>query len=339
MCHLFYNATVSSQPTFIQTHAIDQPGVAAELLAGLLHPQAHLSPKFFYDPLGSQLFTAITQLAEYYPTRTEAGIFNRHGTEMAQHVPAGGVMIDLGAGCCTKAARLFPVLRPMAYVAVDISVDFLRDTLQGLARQHAALPMCGLGMDFSNRLNWPAPAQDWLQSMGAQDQPRIMFYPGSSIGNFHPDQALALLRQSHDLCRQGAGGGGLLIGVDLVKPEAVLQAAYDDNLGVTAAFNRNILLHTNAILGSNFDPRLWDHVAFFNAPASLIEMHLESRQHQQVSWPGGQRTFEAGERIHTENSHKWTIPTFQDLLRQAGFRPTRHWTDDRDWFGVFWAQA
>lgn len=330
---------MSFLPTFIQTLAIDQADVAAELQSGLLSPVARLSPKFFYDPLGSQLFTAITQLAEYYPTRTEARIFARHGMDIAQHAPAQAVLIDLGAGCCTKAARLFPTLRPRAYVAVDISADFLRDTLQGLARQHPALPMCGLGMDFSNDLVWPASAQDWLQSLGAHNQPRIVFYPGSSIGNFQPDQALALLRQAHALCRQGADGGGLLIGVDLVKPESVLQAAYDDALGVTAAFNRNILLHTNALLGSDFNPRLWDHVACFNGLHSRIEMHLQSRIRQQVRWPGGRRHFEAGECIHTENSYKWTLTGFADLLRLAGFDPLVHWTDEADWFGVFWARA
>ncbi len=335
----FYNGHVPSSLTFIQTQADDLISTTTELLAGLLHPQAYLSPKFFYDPLGSQLFTAITQLAEYYPTRTEAQIFARHGAEMARHVPAQSVMIDLGAGCCTKAARLFPTLRPRVYVAVDISAEFLRDTLQGLARQHPALPMCGLGMDFSRHLSWPAAAQDWLQSQRAQRQPRVVFYPGSSIGNFSPEQALVLLRQAHDLCRQGSDTSGLLIGVDLIKPEPVLQAAYDDNLGVTAAFNRNILLHANAILGSNFNPRLWDHVACFNPSHSRIEMHLQSQLRQRVSWPGGQRDFEAGERIHTENSYKWSQAEFADLLRQAGFDPRAHWTDEAGWFGVFWAQA
>jgi L-histidine N-alpha-methyltransferase len=325
--------------TFIQTPIGDRTQVSAELQAGLMAPQAHLSPKFFYDPLGSNLFTAITQLTEYYPTRTEAQIFARHAADMARLVPSRAVLIDLGAGCCTKAARLFPALNPAAYAAVDISADFLRDTLQTLAQQHPGLPMCGLGMDFSSDLRWPAPAQAWLQGLGLAHAHRVVFYPGSSIGNFSPEQALTLLRQAHALCRQESAQSGLLIGVDLVKPEPVLQAAYDDSLGVTAAFNRNILLHTNALLGSDFDPRQWDHVAFFNTRHSRIEMHLQSRLRQRVKWPGGQREFETGERIHTENSYKWTLAGFADLLSQAGFQAPVQWTDEAGWFGVFWAPA
>lgn len=332
-------AVTFNPPSFIQTHHIRTDEFAAELAQGLGQGQAMMAPKFFYDELGSGLFNAITALPEYYPTRTEAAIFARHSADMARHVPARSVMIDLGAGCCTKAARLFPSFQPQAYVAVDISVEFLRATLHHLAPKHPKLHMLGLGMDFSSRLAWPSEAHTWLQERQLAGHSRLLFYPGSSIGNFNPEQALAFLRQAHALCQEGGPDGGLLIGFDLVKEKAVLEAAYDDSLGVTAAFNRNVLAHANAILGSDFDPRLWAHVAFFNQVESRIEMHLQSRRRQTVRWPAGERTFEEGERIHTENSYKWTPAALEDLLRQAGFKPVRQWRDERDWFSLAWARA
>jgi dimethylhistidine N-methyltransferase len=311
----------------------------AELQQGLLHTPPHAAPKFFYDALGSRLFDAITELQEYYPTRTEAAIVAAHGSAMAQAVPPGAVLIDLGAGSCAKAARLFPVLRPAGYVAVDISVHYLRDTLVQLQQRHAALPMLGLGLDFSADLSLPPPAHDWLAQHALHAAPRCVFYPGSSIGNFSPAQALVLLRQAHALCAAGGAGGGLLIGVDQVKDRAILEPAYDDALGVTAAFNRNLLLHVNQLLGSDFAPQRWRHEAFFNAAESRIEMHLASVGAQTVRWPGGERAFADGERLHTENSYKWTPSAFAELLRQAGFGAPTEWSDAQGWFSVFWAPA
>jgi L-histidine Nalpha-methyltransferase len=245
----------SGLPHFVQIHRTDTAAVRAELAAGLLSQQPQVAPKFFYDALGSRLFDAITELTEYYPTRTEAAIFREHGAAMAQCVPPSAVLIDLGAGSCAKAAGLFPVLRPAAYVAVDISVDYLRGALGELQQRHRAVPMLGLGMDFSTGLSLPVPAADWLERHDLFAAPRCVFYPGSSIGNFNRTEALALLRQARALCAAGGPGGGLLIGVDRVKDKAILEPAYDDPLGVTAAFNRNLLLHTNALLGSDFAPR------------------------------------------------------------------------------------
>ena len=325
-------------PHFVQLHQTDHAAVRAELAAGLQARPAHVSPKFFYDALGSRLFDAITELAEYYPTRTEAGIFAQHGADMARHVPQGAVLIDLGAGSCAKAARLFPVLRPAAYVAVDISVDYLREAMGALQQRHTGLPMLGLGMDFSAGLALPGAATDWLAGQGVERAPRCVFYPGSSIGNFNPAEALALLSQAHAVCAGGGPGGGLLIGVDRVKDKAILEPAYDDPLGVTAAFNRNLLLHANALLGTDFAPARWQHVAFFNDTDSRIEMHLRSGGAQTVRWPGGERHFADGERLHTENSYKWRPASFDALLREAGFGPATHWTDERGWFSVFWAE-
>lgn len=326
-------------PRLLQWHQNDPVAVRSELVAGLQARPAHVAPKFFYDALGSRLFDAITELSEYYPTRTEAAIFSAHGGSMARQVPPGAVLIDLGAGSCAKAARLFPLLRPAAYVAVDISVDYLRGAMGELQQRHVQLPMLGLGMDFSSALVLPAAAGDWLGEQGVQDAPRCVFYPGSSIGNFNPAEALALLRQAHAVCAQGGAGGGILIGVDRVKERAVLEPAYDDPLGVTAAFNRNLLLHTNALLGTDFAPARWRHVAFFNEADSRIEMHLQSDGAQTVRWPGGERGFADGERMHTENSYKWQPADFDALLREAGFGQPTHWTDERGWFSVFFAPA
>ena len=331
--------TQTSAPPFIQLHFEDRAALRAELVAGLLATPAHIAPKFLYDALGSRLFDAITELPEYYPTRTEAALFQRHGTDMAKVVPAGSILLDLGAGSCVKAARLFPVLQPAAYVAIDISVDYLRDTLQQLQQQHPSLAMLGLGMDFSNRFALGAEVADWLADGPAAQAPRVVFYPGSSIGNFNPAEALALLKQAHAVCRTGGAGGGLLIGVDRVKPTAVLEPAYDDALGVTAAFNRNLLLNVNRVLGADFAPALWQHVGLFNEQASRIEMHLQASEQKTVRWPGGERVFAPGERLHTENSYKWQPDAFEALLREAGFAQARHWSDAQGWFSVFWAPA
>ncbi len=185
----------------------------------------------------------------------------------------------------------------------------------------------------------PEAALRWLATQGAAGAPRTVFYPGSSIGNFTPPEALALLRQARALCAAGGAGGGILIGVDRVKSKAVLEPAYDDGLGVTAAFNRNLLLHVNRVLGADFDPAQWDHVGLFDEALSRIEMHLQARAAQTVRWPQGERHFVAGERIHTENSYKWTPDAFAALLSEAGFGPATHWTDAKSWFSVFWAPA
>lgn len=256
---------------------------------------------------------------------------------MARRVAPGSVLMDLGAGSCAKAERLFPLIQPAAYVAMDISIDYLRDALRGLQQRHRDLPMMGLGLDFSEQLSLPPEADAWLQTHQVAVAPRTVFYPGSSIGNFGPDEALALLRQACSVCEAGGEGGGLLIGVDLVKSATVLEPAYDDALGVTAAFNRNLLLNINRWLGADFQPAQWAHIGCYNAEASRIEMHLEARLAQTVCWPGGERHFASGERMHTENSYKWTAEAFQALLREAGFGAGEHWTDERAWFGVFWA--
>jgi dimethylhistidine N-methyltransferase len=199
-----------------------------------------------------------------------------------------------------------------------------------VARLQQAFPriaMLGLGLDFSVEFELPE---------SVRREKRLFFYPGSSIGNFLPQDALALLRRLRSAC---GTDGGILIGVDLLKENGILEAAYDDSLGITAAFNLNLLRHLNSLLGSDFDVGDWRHRAFFNADQSRIEMHLEARCELQVNWPGSQRRFAQGERIHTENSYKYDLEQFVALLRQSGFCDTRVWTDAREWFAVIHARA
>jgi len=298
-----------------------------EMAAGLLRDHASISPKFFYNRLGSTLFEAICSLPEYYLTRTESAIFDRHLNDMSRTIAPGGTLIDLGAGNCAKAERLFAHLHPDQYVPVDISASHLNDAAQRLRQRYPHIEVTPLGMDFSGQ--WQLPDQ-------VRADHRLFFYPGSSIGNFDPDAALAFLKQIRN---QSDTHGGILIGADLVKESAVLNDAYNDSLGVTAAFNLNALLHINDLLGTDFDLTQWKHVAFFNQIKSRIEMHLEARMDLTVKWDNQHRHFIRGERIHTESSYKYTLPQLLNLLETAGFGCAHHWTDDANWFAVVRASA
>jgi L-histidine Nalpha-methyltransferase len=323
--------TYSPPPAFVQLHFEDQAAIRSELQQGLLAANATTSPKYLYDALGSRLFEAITELPEYYPTRVEAAIFERYVPEMAGVAGQGHTLIDLGAGNCAKAARMFAALQPARYVAVDISIGYLKQALTSLQRQNPDMPMLGLGMDFSASLELPPEVNHAIGSGS-----RLFFYPGSSIGNFTPADALPFLRHIHTACK---GQGGLLIGVDLVKSSTVLQAAYDDALGVTAAFNRNMLLYINKLLGGDFNIAQWQHRALFNTELSRIEMHLDATEDLTVHWAGGERKFGKGEGIHTENSYKYTVESFTQLLKNAGFQAVKPWQDADQQFCVFWAKA
>ncbi len=301
-------------------------GVREELATGLAGVPARIAPRFFYDRLGSALFTAICELPEYYPTRTEAQILATRRDAIAAAVGAGATLIDLGAGDCGKAAKLFDAFAPAQYVAVDVSVDFVADALRCLHDRYPTLPMVGLGIDFARGLRLPETVRGHR---------RVFFYPGSSIGNFAPDEAVGLLANARALTDPA---GGLLIGVDLAKPAAVVEPAYDDPLGVTAAFNLNVLLHVNRLLGADFSVGDWRHVAFLNERDGRIEMHLEARRAVAVRWPGGAREFAAGERIHTENSYKYRPDDFESLLARAGWRVDGCWMDASRWFALYWAR-
>jgi len=202
----------------------------------------------------------------------------------------------------------------------------LRTAAERVQTSFPALDILGVGMDFSSALVLP----DAVQTGN-----RVFFYPGSSLGNFSPLDALHFLQQFSNPAKGNASG--LLLGIDLVKDPAVLEAAYDDAPGVTAAFNKNVLLNVNDQLGTDFDLRQWRHVALFDSQESRIEMHLEATTDTTVCWPGFERRFAAGERIHSENSYKYTLASMTTLLKQAGFSQVQHWTDAHNWFGVFWA--
>ncbi len=304
------------------------------LIAGLLAPQAQVAPRYFYDLAGARLFEVITLLDEYYPTVTEHRLLSRHAPEIgaacADAFGACALLVEPGAGSCEKVRHLLPVLQPAQYLALDISAEFVELALQSLRRDHPGIVMAAIAADLTQ--HWPLPAAD-----GA----RLFFYPGSSIGNFTPDEARALLARFHAACR---GEGGLLIGVDLIKDSAVLHAAYNDALGVTAAFNLNLLRHLNRLIGSDFRPQQWEHHAFYDARESRIEMHLRARAPLAVRWQSPAtsglaegREFAAGQTLHTENSYKYTADAFSALLKDAGFARVRRWTDARDYFAVFLA--
>ena len=296
-----------------------------EITSGLLQSAAAISPKFLYDPLGSHLFTAITLLPEYYPTNTERFIFEHYKKEIASAAGNGGVMIDLGAGNCQKAESFFDVLTPSAYVAIDFSAEYLTTAVNGLKGKYPGIAMHAIAMDFTQALAIPESIPNGK---------RTFFYPGSSIGNFLPHEAKHLLTE----IKRQAGNGGLLIGVDLMKDDSVLMAAYDDPLKITAAFNLNILRSVNTHIGSNFDVAQFKHLVQINRQDSRVELYLEALEDFTVTWPGQERTFQRGERIHTENSHKYTKESIELLLRQAGFTQMEFFADPKHYFAVIYAE-
>jgi dimethylhistidine N-methyltransferase len=294
----------------------------AEVLAGLSLPQKRLSPKLFYDQAGSRLFDAITELPEYYPTRTEIGILEAHGDEMAERIGRGNVLIELGSGSSLKIQVLLAALRPAVYMPVDISREHLLESAAALAARFPSLEIRAACADYSVPIELPLEP-DW-RAVAA-------FFPGSSIGNFEPASACRLLQRIAAIV---GPGGRLLIGVDLVKDERVLHAAYNDAQGVTAAFNLNLLTRINRELGADFDLCAFAHRAFYNAAESRIEMHLESRRAQRVVVAGEMFPFRAGETIHTECSYKYLLYGFEALARDAGFEVEQVWSDAGGLFSV-----
>lgn len=299
----------------------------AEVLLGLSREQKRLAPKWFYDQRGSWLFDAITELPEYYPTRTEIGILERHGHEMAERVGRDAVLIELGSGSSVKIQILLDALSPSVYMPVDISKDHLLASAERLAGRFDGLEVRAICADYSADFDLPEPFDDG---------PRAAFFPGSSVGNFEPLEAERFLAR---IARMLGVGGCLLIGVDLRKRHELLNAAYNDASGVTAAFNLNLLLRINRELDADFDLAGFRHLAFFNQAESRIEMHLVSEREQRVRVAGEMIRFAAGERIHTESSYKYGVKDFQDLARRAGFEPERVWVDPDNLFSVHCLRA
>ena len=303
------------------------PGLAtfrAEVLTGLQSFEKTLPCKYFYDRRGSQLFDRICDLPEYYPTRTEAGIMRDHAEEMAALFGPDCLLIEYGSGSSTKTRILLDHLPHLAgYVPMDISREHLYQTAAGLAAAYPHLDILPLCADYTADFDLPA-ARRPVRS-------RAVYFPGSTIGNFHRDQAETFLRQIAEVC---GSGGGLLIGVDLKKAPQVLEPAYNDAQGVTAAFNLNLLRRINAELGADFDLDQFGHYAFYNALAGRIEMHLMSLRPQTVHLGSAAITFEEEETILTECSYKYSLPDFAALASAAGLAVRRVWTDPEQKFSV-----
>jgi L-histidine Nalpha-methyltransferase len=296
---------------------------ARDVIAGLTARPKRLPPKYFYDAEGSRLFEAITELPEYYPTRTEIGILGAHARDIAKLLPEPTALVEFGSGSSRKARILLDAaLAISAYVPVDISAQMLADEAMALRRAYPRLQVLPVAADFTQPFRLP-PSLAGIERTG--------FFPGSTIGNFEPHEAGAFLRHA----RQMLGIGALLIiGIDLVKDVAVLNAAYDDPAGVTAKFNLNLLTRINRELGGGFDLASFSHEAFYNSERRRIEMHLASRKRQKVRVAGRTIEFRAGETIHTENSYKYTVESFGALARGAGFHPLAAWSDPQNYFSV-----
>ena len=296
----------------------------AEILEGLGRPQKALSPKFFYDEAGSLLFEQITELPEYYPTQTELSIMQAKVHEMVELIGAEASLIEFGSGSSLKIRLLLEhMIRPAAYVPVDISKEHLLASAEKLAADFPGIEILPVAADFTQPFALPDPVIAPVRN--------IVYFPGSTIGNFSPGDAKSLL----EVMYQEAGeGGALLIGVDLQKSVEVLERAYDDETGITARFNLNLLTRLNNEFGADFNIEAFEHVARYNRDNSRIEMHLKSRCAQTVTIAGHRFDFAAGESLHTENSHKYTLASFSDLVNSAGFTVHTVWTDERDYFSI-----
>src|SRR5215813_11455397 len=305
-------------PALADAHLPDEQtsAFARDAVGDLSQYPKRLSPKYFYDATGSQLFEAITQLPEYYPTRTELGILRDRGSEIAAIIPKGAALIEFGAGSTTKVRLLLETCAFDAYVPVDISGDFLNSQAQALRTDFPNLAVYPVTADFT------APFALPTEIAGL---PKVGFFPGSTIGNFEPHEASRFLRSAREILGDGAQ---MIIGADLEKDERVLYDAYNDAAGVTARFNLNVLVRINRELGGNFDLSAFTHRAIYNRERHRIEMHLISKKTQVVRMLGTSFSFRPGESIHTESSYKYSIPRFAALARESGCTVRESWTDD-----------
>jgi dimethylhistidine N-methyltransferase len=297
------------------------------VLAGLKAPIPAIPARWLYDRRGSELFEAITQIPEYYPTRTERAILEQHCPEVAAIAGAGDAVVEFGSGSSAKTPILLRAVAPSAYVPIDISGEFLRDSAADLQAQFPDLPIHPVEADFMKPITLPEAVA------GAT---KLGFFPGSTIGNLVPRTATDLLRAMKDTLGEGSW---LLIGMDRIKPEPILLAAYDDPAGVTAAFNLNLLHRINAELDADVPVDAFRHRAIWNDRMSRIEMHLETVRDVTFSVEGETFTFRAGQTIHTENSHKYGFRDSRLLLRAAGWAVVKEWTDPADWFALILAEA
>lgn len=294
----------------------------------LARPPHRLSPKHFYDERGSALFDRICELPEYYPTRTELALLARHAADIARRMGPGAEIIEFGAGSLRKIRLLLDALeRPARYLPIDISSAHLAASVLQLKADYPGLTLRPIAADYTEAISWPKEAFSAGRRFG--------FFPGSTLGNLDPQEALDFLRQARRLLR----GGALLLGVDLIKDPSILHAAYNDGAGITAAFNLNLLARSNRELGTNFDIGQYAHYAFYNAPLHRVEMHLMSRRTQEVSLGPDCYVLNEGETLHTECSYKYTLGGLQSMAAQAGFRPAAAWTDEANLFSLHWLEA
>lgn len=299
----------------------------AEVIRGLSQQPRAIGPKFFYDEYGSRLFDAICQTPEYYPTRTEIAILEQNIDDIARHISPRCVLIEPGSGNSRKVRILLDTLKPRTYIPIDISKDYLRNTAEHVAQEYPWLSVHAICADYSRPIALP----DFPS--GTQ---KLAFFPGSTIGNFEPPQAVDFLR---NIARMVLPDGGLLIGVDLKKDPVRLNAAYNDDQGNTADFNLNLLTRINAALHADFDLDLFRHHAFYNAALGRVEMHLMSTQAQSVRVGNKHFEFAKNEGIHTESSYKYSIEDFQALASTAGFTPEAVWTDEEKLFSVHYLRT
>jgi dimethylhistidine N-methyltransferase len=299
-----------------------------EVLTGLRDDPKHLPSKFFYDERGSKLFDAICELDEYYLTRTELAIMKMHLGAMVDALGPRVRLVEYGSGSSLKTRLLLDHLPRLAgYVPIDISREHLLHAAEEIAAQYPDVPILPVCADYTSDYRLPDPDGDVERT--------VVYYPGSTVGNFTPDTARTFLTH---MAKQVGPRGGLLIGVDLQKDEAVLRAAYNDAQGVTAAFNKNLLRRINRQLEADFDLDRFRHEAVYNAAEGRVEMYLVSESAQRVAVEGVGVSFEAGERILTEYSYKYTVDGFADLADRAGWSVETVWTDDQELFSVQYAE-
>ena len=300
---------------------------AGSIFMGLARTPKEIACKYFYDETGSRLFDQICDLPEYYQTRTETALLRRHAPEIAALMGPEVEIVEFGAGSLRKIRLLLDMLEnPRAYTPMDISGDYLTDMVRTLRADYPALTLRPMVADFTLPMS--------ISTLPGRPR-RAGFFPGNTIGNFKPDAAMALLRRMRGML----DGGGLLLGVDLVKDPQRLHAAYNDAAGITAAFNKNLLMRANRELGANFDPENFAHYAPYNAAAQRIEMYLVSLKRQRVTVGGQCFEFAQGEPVHTEDSHKYTIDGFREMAARAGFSPRAVWTDPEHLFSVHWLEG
>ena len=309
------------------TRSFADPQFRADVLAGLGREPRAIPARWFYDRRGSELFEAITALPEYYPTRTEIGILEAIGPELAERIPAGAAVVEFGSGSSTKTPLLIEAIAPAAYVPIDITGDFLRQSAAALGGRFPDLPIIPVEADFMQPLKLP-------REVGAL--PRVGFFPGSTIGNLIPKLAADMLRAMRTSLGEGAL---LLIGMDRIKPADVLVPAYADTRGVTAAFNLNLLERINRELAGTIPVERFRHEARWNDEWARIEMHLVAERDLAFTVDGRAFAIPAGDSIHTENSHKYGVRDTRMLLRTGGWTPLAEWTDPDERFAVILAEA